>query len=60
MHEEWLRELVSAGEIELSVDPHTMAYAIVRTAEAFLSADLIAGEDIDIDKAVEVMRLLLR
>jgi AcrR family transcriptional regulator len=60
MHEEWLRELSSSGEIELSVDPHTMAYAIVRTAEAFLYADLIAGEDIDIDKAVAVMRLLLR
>lgn len=60
MHESWLRELMAAGEIELSVDPHTMAYAIVRTAEAFLYADLIAGEDLDVDVAVDVMRLLLR
>ena len=59
-HEEWLRELVDRGEIDLSVDPHTMAYALVRTAEAFLYADLIAGEEIDLDKAVAIMRLLLR
>jgi AcrR family transcriptional regulator len=59
-HEEWLRELVDRGEITLSVDPHTMAYALVRTAEAFLYADLIAGEEIDLDKAVAIMRLLLR
>lgn len=59
-HEEWLRELESKGEITLSVDAHTMAYALVRTAEAFLYADLIAGEDIDLDQAVAVMRLLLR
>ncbi|MEX2555841.1 MAG: QsdR family transcriptional regulator [Actinomycetota bacterium] len=60
LHEEWLRELVDRGEITLSVDPHTMAYALVRTAEAFLYADLIAGEEIDLDKAVAIMRLLLR
>lgn len=59
-HEEWLQELVDNGEIQLSVDVHTMAYALVRTAEAFLYADLIAGEDMDVDKAVDVMRLLLR
>lgn len=60
LHEEWLRELVDRGEITLSVDPHTMAYALVRTAEAFLYSDLIAGEELDLDKAVAVMRLLLR
>ena len=59
-HEEWLRAMVESGEIELSVDAHTMAYALVRTAEAFLYADLIAGEEIDLDKAVAIMRLLLR
>ncbi|MGH2726997.1 MAG: QsdR family transcriptional regulator [Actinomycetota bacterium] len=59
-HEEWLQELVDVGEIRLAVDAHTMAYALVRTAEAFLYADLIAGEDMDIDKAIAVMRLLLR
>jgi AcrR family transcriptional regulator len=59
-HEEWLQALVDAGEIELVVDAHTMAYALVRTAEAFLYADLIAGEDMDVNKAISVMRLLLR
>ena len=60
LHEEWLRELADRGEITLSVDPHTMAYALVRTAEAFLYADIIAGEEPDVDKCVEVLRLLLR
>lgn len=59
-HEEWLRQLVESGEIKLSVDPHTMAYALVRTAEAFLYADLIAGEDMDVEKCIAIMRLLLR
>jgi len=34
-----------------------MAYALVRIVESFIYADVIAGEDPDIDKAVEVLRL---
>ena len=60
LHEEWLRDLVDRGEITLSVDPHTMAYALVRTAETFMYADVIAGEKPDIDRAVEILKLLLR
>jgi hypothetical protein len=45
--------------LRLAVDAHTMAYAIVRISEAFLYADLIAGEEPDVSKAVEILRLLL-
>ena len=37
-----------------------MAYALVRVVESFLYADAIAGETPDIDKAVEILKLMLR
>jgi len=37
-----------------------MAYAQVRIVESFIYADVIAGEDSDINKAVEILRLMLR
>jgi len=37
-----------------------MAYALVRIVESFIYADVIAGEDPDIDKAVDILRLMLR
>src|SRR5262249_34917876 len=40
--------------------PHTMAYALVRIVESFLYAEAIAGEEPDLEKAVEILRLLLR
>ena len=58
-HERLLREEVARGNLRLPVDPHTMAYALVRVAESFLYADLIAGEQPDLDKAVEIIKLLL-
>ena len=48
------------GNIRLRVDAHTLAYAVVRLVESFLYADLVAGEEPDLAKAVEVLRLLLR
>jgi AcrR family transcriptional regulator len=58
--EELLAEELRCGNLELPVDPHSMAYALVRLGESFLYADLIAGEDPDVDKAVEIYKLLLR
>jgi AcrR family transcriptional regulator len=58
--EELLTEEVSCGRLELPVDPHTMAYAIVRISESFLYADLIAGEEPDVESCVEIIKLLLR
>ena len=58
--QELLEEEARAGNLRLPVDAHTLAYALVRIGESFLYADLIAGEAPDMDKAMEVVRLLCR
>ena len=60
LQQELIEEEARRGTIKLRVDAHTLAYAVVRLSESFLYADLIAGEEPDMDKAVEVMALLLR
>ncbi|AXQ27806.1 TetR/AcrR family transcriptional regulator [Solimonas sp. K1W22B-7] len=54
-----LEEEVGQGRLRLAVDAHTLAYALVRLVESFLYADLIAGEEPDLDKAETILRLLL-
>lgn len=58
--EETLRVAAQEGVVDLPLDAHTMAYAIVRLSESFLYADLIAGEEPDVDSAVETFKLLVR
>ena len=60
LHQQLLEEEIERGHLRLPVDAHTMAYALVRIAESFLYADLIAGEKPDIAKAVEIVKLMLR
>lgn len=60
LHQQLLEEEMRQGHLRLPVDAHTMAYALVRIAESFLYADLIAGEKPDIGKAVEIVKLMLR
>src|SRR4029453_6951268 len=60
LHEELLAEEGRRGALTLPVDAHTMAYALVRIVESFLYADAIAGETPDLEKAVDIMKLLLR
>jgi Tetracyclin repressor-like, C-terminal domain len=60
LHEELLAEEVRRGALTLPVDAHTMAYALVRIVESFLYADAIAGETPDLEKAVDIVKLLLR
>jgi hypothetical protein len=60
MHEELLAEEVGRGTLELPVDTHTMAYALVRVVESFLYADAIAGETLELEKAVAILKLMLR
>ena len=55
-----IEEEARRGHIRLRVDAHTLAYAVVRLSESFLYADLVAGEEPDMEKAVDVLRLLLR
>lgn len=60
LHQRLLEEEVERGTLTLPVSSHTMAYALVRTAESFIYADLIAGERPDVAEAVTILRLLLR
>lgn len=60
LHQELIEEEVACGHLTIPIDSHAMAYALVRIAESFMYSDLIAGEKPDVDKAVEVLRLLLR
>lgn len=60
MHEELLVEEVRRGALKLPIDTHTMAYALVRVVESFLYADAIAGETLDLEKAVAILKLMLR
>jgi AcrR family transcriptional regulator len=60
LHQALLEEEMRKGNLRLPVDARTMAYALVRNVETFLYADFIAGEEPDIDKAVEILKLLLR
>lgn len=60
LHQALLEEEVGRGALELPVDAHTMAYALVRIVESFLYADAIAGEKPDLEKAVEILKLMLR
>lgn len=60
LQQELIEEEARKGAIKLRVDAHTLAYAVVRLCESFLYADLVAGEEPDVTKAVEVLRLLLR
>jgi hypothetical protein len=55
-----LRAEAERGVITLPLDPHILAYAIVRLGESFLYADLIAGSEPDVDSAVATFKLLVR
>jgi AcrR family transcriptional regulator len=48
-----------AGRLEVTIEPATLAYVIVRVGESFLYADVIASGDPDVDQAVEVISRLL-
>jgi AcrR family transcriptional regulator len=56
---ELLDEQVEAGALSPVLDIDTLAYLMVRVAESFLYSDLISGSEPDVDKAVEVVRVLL-
>jgi AcrR family transcriptional regulator len=56
---ELLREQVDAGRLTPALDVDTLAYLMVRVNESFLYSDVITGSDPDVDKGVEVVRVLL-
>jgi AcrR family transcriptional regulator len=55
-----LEEQVAAGKLTLPLDMDTLAYLMIRVNESFIYSDVITGSEPDVDKAVEVVRLLLR
>lgn len=55
----FVEEEVRAGAYEPPVDPPTLAYAIVRLAEAFLYNDAVAGIRGDVERLREVEAALL-
>jgi AcrR family transcriptional regulator len=55
----WIENEVAAGAYEAPVDPATLAYAIVRLAEAFLYNDAGFGMRGDVDRLREIEAALL-
>jgi AcrR family transcriptional regulator len=55
-----IQEEVDRGHLSIGWEPHTLAYAIVRIFEAFLYGDIVAGEHQDLDRAVEIIDILVR
>jgi AcrR family transcriptional regulator len=55
-----LAEQVEAGALMPGLDIETLAYTLIRVAESFLYSDVIAGSEPDVDRAVEVVRVLLQ
>jgi AcrR family transcriptional regulator len=55
-----LAEQIEAGALAPALDPDTLAYVMIRIAESFTYSDLITGSEPDVEKAVEVVRVLLQ
>jgi AcrR family transcriptional regulator len=60
LHQALLEEEIRRGALHFPVDAHTVAYALVRIVESFLYADMIVGEKPDLEKAIEIVKLMLR
>ena len=54
-----LEERVAAGHLKLRLEPADLAYVIVRISESFIWREFITGEEPDLDKASDVVRVLL-
>jgi AcrR family transcriptional regulator len=55
-----IEEEVERGNLEPPMDPHDLAYLIVRIGESFNYTDMITGEDPAPEKAGQAVRALLR
>ncbi len=55
----WIEDEIRTGAYSTPVDPATLAYAIVRLAEAFLYNDAVAGIRGDIDRLREIEAVIL-
>jgi AcrR family transcriptional regulator len=55
-----LRAETASGGLDLPVDPHELAYVIVRLIESYTYLDLITGEQPEAGRAEPILRMLLR
>ena len=55
----FLEEKVAAGELQLRLPAADLAYVMVRIGESFIWREFITGEEPDISRAAEVVRVLL-
>lgn len=57
-----LADEVAKGTLQLppDIDLDDLAYVIVRIGESFLYSDLITGTELDVGKAGQILRLMLR
>jgi AcrR family transcriptional regulator len=55
-----LRADADAGELDVPVDLHELAYVIVRLIESYTYLDLITGERPEAGRAEPILRMLLR
>ena len=55
-----LEEDVAAGRLAPGMDLETLAYVLVRIAESFLYSNVITGEPVDVEKAADAFRAVLR
>jgi AcrR family transcriptional regulator len=56
---EWIEEEVRVGAYSPPVEPATLAYAIVRLAEAFIYNDAVAGIRGDVERLGEIEAVIL-
>ena len=54
-----LEERAQAGHLKLRLDAADLAYVIVRVSESFIWREFITGDEPDLEKASQVVRVLL-
>lgn len=54
-----LAERVAAGSLTLRIDAADLAYVIIRVAESFIWREVITGEESDLTRAGDVIKVLL-
>ncbi|HEX8645562.1 MAG TPA: QsdR family transcriptional regulator [Thermoleophilaceae bacterium] len=57
--ERLIRQEIDSGHLATAIEPHTLAYVIVRVGESFLYADTIGSGEPDVDQAAEVIAHLV-
>jgi hypothetical protein len=54
-----LEERAATGSLSLRLDAADLAYVIIRVADSFIWREFITGEESDLARAAEVIRILL-